>query len=281
MTEMSRALRRFLAAALALSTLAALPACGDDAHAGSTVVWHRNPVVAYVGDSLGTGNEGFLGAVRLYLPFYNSIVADFAGPLLFGGTTNLGAPSWHVVSTDGFTIQQIRGEMATVAAATPGITDLFFEGGVNDVTDQIDPAVSNAQFVGAMGDAVTLFPHIRNFFYVSIACAGEMYHVVNGVPSFFGNTLLSGGVDAAIDSLLVTLKASVLAQTGTNADGVAINYVYLPMRDAAVAQLFANGCCPAPWQNAFYLTVDGRHPAPNGIDVTLRTVARAAITSSP
>jgi hypothetical protein len=105
-------------------------------------------------------------------------------------------------------------------------------------------------------------------------------YVNPGTPAFSGNTLLGGTVDAAIDSLMATLKASVQAQTGTNSLGQAIQFVYVDMRTAAITQLAASGN-PPPWQNAGYLTVDGRHPAPGGIDVTFRTAMLANLTVSP
>jgi hypothetical protein len=207
--------------------------------------------IGMVGDSLTTGNEGSLGAVILYLPLAASLLSSFSGstPRTQGGpgsggvpagvsTFNRGGPNWHVYGADGFSIEQVRGNMNSFMPRN--ITHLFFEAGTNDVTNSISPATSNTELIGAM----------------------------------------TGTVDAAIDSLMATLKASVQAQTGTNSLGQAIQFVYVDMRTAAITQLAASGN-PPPWQNAGYLTVDGRHPAPGGIDVTFRTAMLANLTVSP
>lgn len=243
------------------------------------------------GDSLTTGNEGFDGAVILYYKLYQSLVASFSGasplaprgpaggPLPKGVTTfNRGGPAWHVYGADGFTIEQVRQlQMPTMPS---NVTHLFFEAGTNDITDQIDPATSNAQLVQAMNDALVQFPNLQAFFYIGVACIGEMYQTVGGVSTFAGNVLLSGTVDAATDSLMATLKASVQAQTGNNHYGNPVQFVYVDMRSFAVAQLAASGN-PPPWQNAGYLTVDGRHPADGGLNVTFRTAVLANVTVTP
>lgn len=242
------------------------------------------------GDSLTTGNEGFLGAVVLYGKLAPYLASAFSGaaPLAPPGpgasappsgvtTFNRGAPTWHINGADGYSIQQVR--QLQMPTLPPSITHLFFEAGTNDVTNQVDPATSNAQLVLAMSDALTQFPALQAFFYVGVACAGEMYQVVNGVPSFAGNTLLSGTVDAAIDSLMATLKASIQAQTGTNKLGQPVQYVYLDMRTAAALKLYASGL-PPPWQNAGYLTPDGRHPLPP-LQEVFRDTALSSITVMP
>lgn len=244
--------------------------------------------IGQVGDSLTTGNEGSSGAVRLYLPLAAGMAAAFSGtsarPGAAGGgaaapgvtTFNRGAPTWHIYGVDGLNIQAIRANLTNLPS---NITHLFFEGGTNDVTNQIAPATSNTQLIGAMTDAIAQFPALQAFFYVGVACVGEMFQTVGQVSSFAGNSLLGGTVDAAIDSLMATLKASVQAQTGTNKLGQPIQFVYLDMRTTAVQLLAANRS--PPWQNAGFLTVDGRHPNTGGLDAAFQTVALANMTVSP
>ena len=184
-------------------------------------------IFGHVGNSLTTGNEGALGAVILYLQLAAQLRASFArsAPQTQGGpasgiitpgltTFDGGAPSWSVYGADGTTIAQIRANMNSFISRAA--TDMFFEGGTNDLTDSIAPATSNAALVGAMNDAATGWPYLQNFYYVGVCCIGEMYQVLGGVPSFAGNSPVP---DATTDSLMALLKASVLAQTGTNAFG--------------------------------------------------------------
>lgn len=244
--------------------------------------------IGMCGDSLTTGNEGFLGAVRLNLQLYATLASAFSGgyPVTQGaiglgvaapGVTvfNHGAPTWHISALDAQTIQQIRNSL--MPALPSNVTHLFFEGGTNDVTGSVNPATSNTNLVGAMTDAIVQFPNLQAFFYVGVACAGELY-TNPGVPAFSGNTLLGGTVDAAIDSLMATLRASVQAQTGTNKLGQPISFVYLDMRTAAVTLLAANE--PPPWMDSGFLTVDGRHPTVRLQDV-FQTVALANLTIVP
>lgn len=230
------------------------------------------------GDSLMTGNEGSLGAVRIYLPLAASLAAQFvgsapfsmpgvggAGPAAPGVTVfNTGAPTWHIYAVDAQTIQQIR---AFIQNLPTNITHLIFEGGTNDLTDSVPQATSVTQLQGAMADAIARFPDLRQMLVVGCTCIGEMYTVTGGVASFSGNTPVA---DATIDSLDAALKAAVQAQTGTNSHGQAITFTWVETRAPAAAALLANPSTPAPWQNAGYITVDGRHPKSGGLDVVFQ-----------
>lgn len=241
--------------------------------------------IGQVGDSLTTGNEGSLGAVRIYLPLAASLAAQFtgsapstisgvggAGPAAPGVTTfNTGAPTWHIYAVDAQTIQQIR---AFIQNLPTNITHLIFEGGTNDATNGVLQATSVAQLQGAMSDAIARFPDLRQMLVVGVTCIGEMYAVTGGVASFSGNTPVA---DATIDSLDAALKAAVQAQTGTNSHGQAITFTWVETRAPAAAALQANPSTPAPWQNAGYITEDGRHPKAGGLDVVFQNAVASVL----
>lgn len=241
--------------------------------------------LSQVGDSLTTGNEGFLGAVRIHLALAANLRAAFvgtspvstpgvggAGPLAPGVTSfNTGAPTWHVWGVDAQTIQQIRVFIQNVPTNT---THLIFEGGTNDVTGSVPQATSVAQLQGAMSDAIARFPDLRQMLVVGVTCVGEIYTVNAGVPSFSGNSPVA---DATIDALDAALKAAVQAQTGTNSLGQAITFTWVETRAPAAAMLLANPLTPPPWQNAGLITVDGRHPQAGGLDVVFMNAVLGAL----
>lgn len=253
-------MKRVLSVILAAFLLAvALPA-----HAQSI---GTNAEIGQIGDSLTTGNEGSLGAVRIYLPFYTSLRT----PFINGAGRNLGAPTWHIFAVDGQNCQTVR----TYEANLPtNITHLIVECGTNDLTNSVAQATTVAQVTGAMTDAVSRFPDLRQVIILGPTCIGEMYVVNSGTASFSGNTPVT---DSTTDALVVALQGAVASQTGTNSHGVPITFSYAITRAPAAAALQANPSTPAPWQNAGFLTVDGRHPMAGGLDVVAKNGTTAVL----